>query len=245
MVYVIILFTLMLTVLAAVRSRNMPLRRINAFSNMQLTVSEAVESGRAVHISFGSSALGERSSISAIAASELAYHLMVRAAPGDKQSFVTLSDPVTLTLAQDRIMRAYRIRNLMSRYNAGLVRWYPSGPRSLAFAAGAGLDMLDNDASTNILVGNFGPEMMLLAEHAIRNDRFLIAHSDSDNIGGLAVAYAVSDAPLIGEELYAVAGYLDRTPIHVGGVMAQDILRYIIIIILIALAVFVFLGVNI
>ncbi len=243
MVYVIILLTLVVIVVAAARSKNIVLRRIGAFSNMQLTVSEAVESGRAVHVSLGGAALHDRSSITAIAASEIAYHLIVRSAPGDKASFITLSDPVTLALAQDRLMRAYKIRNLMARYSSSLGRWYPSGPLSLAFAAGAGLAMLDEDASTNVLMGQFGPEMMLIAENALRADRFLIAHSDL--ISGQAIAYAVSDAPLIGEEMYAGAAYMERTPMNVGSVMAQDAFRYLIVAGLIVLAVLAFLGVNI
>lgn len=241
MVYAIILLGLALT-LIAVRFRNIPLRRIAAYSNINLTVSEAVESGRTAHISFGASSPRDASAASAIAAAEIGYFLALRAAPGDKPALLTMSDPVTLALAQDRLRRAYRLRDLMSKYRSTLARWYPQGPLSLAYAAGVGAAMLDEDASTNIVVGKIGPEMMLIAENAIRYDRFFIGQSDQTT--GQAVAYVVSDSPLIGEELYVSPAYFDRSGVNAGGVVAQDVLRYLLIGAIIFLAVLSFLGIG-
>lgn len=241
MVYAIILLGLLFTILGAWRLRDIPLRRIAAYNAMQTGVSQAVEGGRATHISFGGSALQDASSVSAIAGAEVAYHLAVRAALADKPSIITLADPVTLSLGQDRLWRAYRLRLMLNRYRGTLARWYPPGPLSLAFAAGVGTAILDEDLAMNILVGRFGPEMMLIAESAIRYDRSLVAQSD--RVEGQAVAYVVADTPLIAEELYAGAAYLDRKPIHVGSVVAQDTLRYLIVVAIIVLAILSFLGV--
>src|SRR5262249_40634049 len=153
-----------------------------------LIVGEAVESDRTVHISMGSSALRDVSTISAVASSELLYYFSERAALGDRPPLVTLSDPVTLTLALNTVRRAFRARGVMSKYRTTMVRWYPQGPLSLAYAAGAGAALLDEEVSTNLLVGRFGPELMLIAENALRYDRYLMAQSDQ--IDGQAVAYA-------------------------------------------------------
>lgn len=241
MLYAIILFALLVTVLGAVRLRNIPLRRIGAYEAMQLSASEAVESGRVVHVSYGSSALRDTSTVSAIASAEISFHLALRSVLADKPTIITLSDPISLGLAQDRLRRAYKLRNTLSKYRSTLAHWYPKGPLSFALAAGVGIAMLDEDFSTNILLGRFGPEMMLIAENAIRYDRYLVAQSDQ--VDGQAVAYVVADAPLIGEEMYAGAAYLDRTPLHTGGVIAQDVLRYLVIAAIIVLAILSFVGV--
>jgi hypothetical protein len=234
LLYVIILLAALIAIVAALRPQLFPLRRIGAYAAIPQLAGEAVEMGKAVHVSLGSSAIRETSTLSALAGAEILYHIAERAALSDKPTVVTLSDPITLALGQDTLRRAYKARDALNKYRSTLARWYPQGPQSLAFAAGAGTTMLDEDASTNVLVGRFGEELMLIAENAIRYDRQVVAHSDQ--IDGQAIAYVVSDAPLIGEEMYAGGGYLGRTPLLIGSVVAQDALRYIVITIIIGLA---------
>jgi hypothetical protein len=50
--------------------------------------------------------------------------------------------------------------------------------------------------------------------------------------------------PLIGEELYAGAAYIARTPLTVGGVVAQDVVRYLLIALIIGLFFLAVLGTN-
>ena len=57
MTYAILLIALLLTVIAAVRARTIALRPVLGYRALQRTVSAAVEGGRSVHISLGSSAL--------------------------------------------------------------------------------------------------------------------------------------------------------------------------------------------
>jgi hypothetical protein len=235
LVYGVLLLVLVVMFFGSTLARRINLRRIPAYTAMPLTVGEAVESDMAIHVSYGSSAVRDASTISAIAVSEVLYHLVERAAVADKPALVTMSDPVTLALGQDTLRRAYNARDALRKYRPTLARWYPQGPNSLAFAAGVGAAMLDESISTNVLAGRFGSELMLMAENAIRYDRFLIAHSD--NIFGQSIAYVVSDSPLIGEELYAGGAYLGRGSLQIGGVVTQDVLRYIIITIIIGMAI--------
>src|SRR3954470_14281261 len=128
LVYVIILLVLVITVIAAVRARNVPLRRIAAYNAMPLMVGEAVESDKTVHVSFGSSAVRDTTTVSAVATAEVLYHLAERAAVADRAPLVTLSDPVTLALGQDTLRRAYKARDAQKKYRSTMVRWYPQGP---------------------------------------------------------------------------------------------------------------------
>src|SRR5258708_31963781 len=72
LVYVILPLALVVTIVGATlasRSRFVQLRRINAYNAMPLTVGEAVESEKTVHVSFGSSAIRDTSTIAAVWAS--------------------------------------------------------------------------------------------------------------------------------------------------------------------------------
>jgi hypothetical protein len=242
LVYVIVLFVILIMVVAAARWRIFQFRPIAAYSALPMLVGEAVESDKTVHVSFGSSAVRDSTTLTALATAEILYHVAERSSLADKPSVVTVSDPITLGLGQDTLRRAYKARGRLAKYRSTMARWYPQGPQSLAFAAGAGETILDEDASLNVMVGRFGPEMMLAAENAIRYNRLLI--TQSDQVEGQAVAYAVSETPLIGEELYVGGAYLSESPLQIGGVLAQDVLRYIVIATIIGLAILSIAGTN-
>jgi hypothetical protein len=210
------------------RRRNLvALRRIPAYDALPLAIGEAIESNRPVHVSFGSTGLGGTSTLLTLATGELFYQVAERAAIGTTAPILTVSDPTAIPLGQDMLRRAYRSRGLLSRYPRGSVRWYPSGPRSLAFAAALTATLGDDRVASNILVGSFGPELALVAETAIRRDQTLIA--TSVELEGQAVAYAMSGEPLIGEEVFTAGAYLDSTPSHVAALVAQDLLRLLLI----------------
>jgi hypothetical protein len=240
MVYAILLFAAIITLIGAVRFKNMPLRRVPGIDGLQKAVSQAVESGRGAHISYGAAGLPESSTLSALASAEMSYQVAVRAALADSLTRITMSNPVILGVAQDRLRRAYRLRGSLDRYRGTLARWYPGSGLSLAFAAGVSTLMIEEDLAANALLGRFGTEMILLGEVAMRYDRNLVAHSDQ--IEGQAVAYVVSANTLFGEELYAGPAYFERRPVFVGGVLAQDVIRLILVISLILLSLLAFTG---
>jgi hypothetical protein len=240
MIYAIILFAFLFTVIGAARARRVNLRTMPAYEAIKKAAFDAVETGRSVHISFGGSALREGSTLTAISTAEILYVTASRTLMADRPTYATLSDQVTHLLALDTLRKAYSQRAKLVQYQDTQARWYPQGEHSLAFAAGAANSILEQDVATNILVGRFGAEMILIAEASTRANRAVIAQSD--RIDGQAVAFAVSDVPFIGEELFASAAYLSREPIAIGGVVAQDIMRYLVIFALIGLAALAFTG---
>lgn len=240
--YLVILLGVAFTFVAATRLRRMTLREIPAYEAMRAATGEAVEADKPVHVSFGGAAIGEDSTVTALAAADLLQFVAERAAIGERPTLATVSNPITLGVAQDALRRAYKARGRIKEFRPIHARWYPQGPLSLAFAAGVGAAIRDEDILGNILIGRFGAEMALVAENALRLNRQIIAQSDRAE--GQAVAYAISRTPLIGEELYVSSGYLQQNPLGVGGVVALDLLRYLVIaaLLLTALYSFVFGG---
>ena len=204
------------------------LRDIPAYRMLPLAVGEAIETNRPMHISFGSAGLGGTNTVLTLASAELFYETAERAAIGGISPILTVSDPTALPLGQDTLRRAYQSRDLLARYQRGSVRWYPSGSRSLAFAAALTATIGDDRVSANVLVGSFGPGLALVADAAARRNNTVIA--TSDELVGQAVAYAMSDQPLIGEEIFTAGAYLGDLSSQMAGVVAQDILRILLII---------------
>jgi hypothetical protein len=102
-----------------------------------------------------------------------------------------------------------------------------TGLTPFSYVAGALPAIRDEKISANVLIGNFGVEVALLAEAAERENTFTLA--SSDNLAAQAVLYASVQEPLIGEELYAAGAYMDAGPLHEASLRVQDILRWLII----------------
>ena len=235
---VILLIAFVATVIATqvIRRRRdaFPLRPIRAYQNLPLMVGSAIEANRPVHLSLGSSGLGSDKTLLSLASAELFYRISQQAAIGATSPLITTSDATSIPLGYDILRRAYTSRGLMASYDTRAIQWYPSGPRSLAFAAALTAILGVNQVDANVLVGSFGPELALIAEGAARRNQSLIAASDQ--LSGQAIAYAMSDRPLIGEEIFSAGAYMGDEARYKAALVAQDLLRWLLILLLIVLA---------
>jgi len=225
--YLLIVLAILLIAITGRLGRRLRLRTPPGYIALPLAVQEAVEAGRAVHVSLGSGAVQDSTALSAVAGIAVARYATTKALNSDHPPIVTTSEPVTLALAQDVLRQAYKARGRQSAYRAALAQWTPQGRGSVTFAAGTAIALTAESVQTNVLVGQFGAELAIVAETAQRERQTLIAHSD--RLEGQAIAYAMSSTPLIGEELYVADAYLSDRPSDVGTALTMDILRYAVI----------------
>ncbi len=214
------------------------LREIEAYTGLPLAVGVAIEANRPLHMSFGSAGLGGRSTVLALAAAEYFYHVARQAAVGDVSPILTLTDSSALPLAQDTLRRAYQSRGLINKYHSNNARWYPAGSRSLAFAAAITAMMSADKTSSHIMAGSFGAELALVMDLAFRRNQSVIAVSDQ--LEGQAIAYAMGEPTLIGEEIFAAGTYLSGDASQKGATVTVDILRWLLII-----AIFILMAVSV
>jgi hypothetical protein len=230
---VILLLTLMTTAVLSRRRRSaLTLRPIAAYARVPSFVGRAVEADQPVQVGIGSSGIGGNETILSVVAAELAYQVARRASIGDSAPLLTTSDTSSLPLLQDALRRAYQVRNLTDRYPPGAARWYPDGTRSIVYAAALTTLMGDEATSSSVMAGSFGPELALILEAGARRDLPSIAMSDQPE--GQAVAFALADAPLIGEELFVSRAYLEEEPGRSTETLTIDFLRGLLIIALLA-----------
>ncbi len=185
-------------------------------------VGQAIEAGRPLHLSFGSADIAAADAAVAAAEAELFYHIIQAAGSGDAAPVISASAAATVPLCQDTIRRAWDGDDRRAR-----AQWLPQGPRSLAFAAGLTADMRDERPAAHILAGSFGPELALILDSAEREGQGSFAVSDQ--LEGQAIAYAMADEVLIGEQLYSAAAYLSHESTARADASVQDIWRGILI----------------
>jgi hypothetical protein len=117
-----------------------------------------------------------------------------------------------------------------------------SGFTPFSYAAGTLPVIYDQQASVNVLIGTFGNEVALITDASERKGSLTLGCSD--NLPAQAILYAAAQEPLIGEELYAGGAYLQAGPAHIASLRAQDILRWVLIVVILLLAALKLVGVQ-
>jgi len=215
------------------------LRVIQAFSHFQREVELTVEAGKRLHISLGRGNILDLQGGSAFIGLTILDRCARAASNSDRPPVVTSGDGVITILSQDTLQYTYRSLATEQRYDPTNARL--TGLTPMAYAAGAMPAIQDEQVSANIFAGHFGAEVGLLTEAGERCHSLTVAGSDS--LPGQAVLYATSEEPLLGEELYAAGAYLGAGSTHSASLLMQDILRWVLVVIIIIGAILKLLGI--
>jgi hypothetical protein len=215
------------------RSRTV-LRPIEAFQQLRRAIGLAVEEGKRLHVSLGrDSIIGPATAPGLIGLSTL-ERVAQLSRVSDRPPVATSGEGTLALLSQDTLRAVYRQGNAMDQYDP--TRGRLAGVTPFSYVAGTLPVMRDEQVSANLLVGSFGPEVALLTEASDQQGTFTLAASQS--LPAQAVMFATAREALIGEELFAIPAYLQAGDMYVSSLRAQDVLRWILIVVIIAGAVF-------
>ncbi len=218
-------FIIVFTIYERVRSGGRNLRDIPAFNALIRAIGLSVEDGTRLHVSLGSSDMAGEGSGAGLAALTILERVARTASVSDNPPVVTSGEGVLAVLSRQALSGAFRAVEASEQFDPNQGRM--TGATPFSYAAGAMPVIFDEQVSTNILVGNFGPEIALITEAADRSGGFTLA--GTDNTPAQAVLYAAAQEPLIGEELYAGGAYLRAGNAHTASLRVQDIFRWLII----------------
>lgn len=201
------------------------LRPVSAFERIPSWSSQAIEADRPLHLAFGSASIGEDNTATALANAELFHHIIEKNSAGDTPPALSTSAPTTIPLANAKVDAAW-----MGDGGVRNVHWYPQGKRALGYAAGVTAVIGDSAPPAHILAGSFGAELGLILDSAQRNHQRTLAVSDQ--LEGQAVAYAMADEVLIGEELFAAPAYVSGEARAAADAIVMDVWRALLMILL-------------
>jgi hypothetical protein len=214
-----------------VRSGRAPtLRRIRAFDTLKGLPGRAVEAGRDLHLSLGIGSLANETTSDSLAGLAVLDYLAEQAAATGASPTISMADPMVMLFAQNALRAAHPDDPDRAEETYRHVRWI--APQPAAYAAGV-MNLLNIDeVEANVMVGNFGDEYLLMGETAARRG---IAHvGGTSNPNTLPFIYVSAQETLLGEEIYAAGAYLQKRPAHVGSLAAQDMMRWLVALFILA-----------
>ncbi len=208
---------------------HMNLRRIPLYEHLGHLAAQAVETGKPIHLGMGTGQLGGQGAAESLIALTVLTIVAERAADAAWPVFGTTADGVTLASALGILRNRMRPAGHSTLAQEDRIRFV--GPDPFAYAAGVRQSVQDVKPLANVLLGQWGAEALWVAEASRTPDLPQIGGSTPPATSALL---AVSlDETVIGEDLFAAGAYLGRTA-HLGSLAAQDLVRIIVILSIIA-----------
>jgi hypothetical protein len=200
------------------------LRRIQAFEALKGFTGRAIEAGRALHLSLGVGSVANETTADSLAGLTVLNYLAKQAAITGVPPTVSMADPTVMLFAQNALRAAYADDPQGAEEAYRHIHWL--APQPAAYAAGV-MNLLSlGQTEATVMVGNFGDEYLLMGEAAARRNLGHIGGASNPNT--LPFIYASAEETLMGEEIYAAGAYLEQWPSHLGSLLTQDTLRWLI-----------------
>lgn len=202
------------------------LRAIAAFDKLKTVATEMKTAGSGAHLALGTGGITDVSTAETLAGVEVLSYMAEHAAQSKAAPVVTAADPAATLLAQHTVRNAFHGDKAAIEATGSNVRWI--SPQPAAYAAGVMGTLSREDVQHNVLIGKFGDEFLLMGEAGYRHRPPLTTVAAATDPNVLPYVMATSPDGLWGEEMFAAGAYLSEKPVHIGSLLAQDALRWVI-----------------
>jgi hypothetical protein len=189
-------------------------------------VNRAVEGGRKVHYGLGTGSFTGQSAMTSLASISILDHLAQNACASGVPPLITVGDATLLPAARDSLQQAYDRAGRRHAVALEEATFISDSAFPTTYAAGAMEKISDGTIGSNMLIGRFGTELILLGESGARDAMDQIIGSDDP--AALSVATAITDKILLGEELYVSGAYVDPTPGTLATLQFHDLARVLV-----------------
>jgi hypothetical protein len=209
--------------------RKQHFRQIPGLLQLKRSIGETIEQGNRIHVSLGSAGLPAETSASALAGLGTLRSIAQFSSLGDLPPESTSGNGSLALLSKETLRKSFSSFDSTQLFDPDNGRM--TGVTPFSYALGAIPVVGHEKTSTNLVIGHFGPEAAYLCDAARRQNAFLLGGSDA--LPAQAVLYVSADDSLIGEETFATAAYLDKGVFQTASLRTQDVLRWVLIIIMI------------
>lgn len=206
----------------AKRGRDFYIRPIAGLQEIDNAIGRATEMGRPMLYCMGHGSLGD---VATIASMGILGLVARRAAEYDTKLIVPCYDYIIMPIAQEIVREAHYAVGRPDTFDKNNVFYLTNV--QFAYVAGVNGIMIRERMATNFFMGYFSAEALLMTETGNHVGAVQIAGTDA--VTQIPFFITTCDYTLIGEELYAASAYLNREPMLLGTLKAQDYFKFFIL----------------
>lgn len=208
------------------QGRQLFIRRIAALEAIEEAVGRATEMGKSVLYVPG---IDDANNIQTIYSMVILNSVAKMVAQYDTELVVPVAKSFVLPLAEETVRSAYVDVGRPDSFRPENIRYLSD--EQFAFTAAVNGIMLRDRPATNLFLGSFFAESLVLAETGFSTGAVQIA--GTANVHQLPFFVVACDYTMIGEEFFASSAYLAREPMLVGTLKATDALKLLLIVALV------------
>ncbi|MCB5266961.1 MAG: hypothetical protein LHW46_02485 [Candidatus Cloacimonetes bacterium] len=218
-----ILFCIIVVVFVSLskRGKDLYIRPIAGLQEIDNAIGRATEMGRPMLYCMGH---GSLSDVATIASMGILSLVAKKAAEYDTKLIVPCYDYIVMPIAQEIVREAHYAVGRPDTYDRNNVFYLTNV--QFAYVAGVNGIMVRERAATNFFMGYFSAEALLMTETGNAVGAVQIAGTDA--VTQIPFFITTCQYTLIGEELYAASAYLNREPMLLGNLKAQDYFKFVI-----------------
>ena len=207
----------------AKQGKDLYIRPIAGLQEIDNAIGRATEMGRPMLYCMGNGGLSDVATLASLGILGLVAR---KAAEYDTKLIVPCYDYIVMPIAQEIVREAHYAVGRPDSYDKNNIFYLTSV--QFAYVAGVNGIMIRERMATNFFLGYFAAEALLMTETGNTVGAVQIAGSDA--ITQIPFFITTCDYTLIGEELYAASAYLNREPMLLGTLKAQDYFKFLILI---------------
>ena len=204
------------------KGKKIYIRTLPGLEALEESVGRATEMGKPVLYMPG---IDEANNIQTLYSMVILRYVTQLVAEYETPLIVTVGKAFVVPLAEETVRQGYMDAGRPDLYNQDIVRYYSD--EQFAAAAGVSGVILREKPATNIYLGSFYAESLILAETGFLTGSIQIA--GTGNIHQLPFFVVACDYTLIGEEFYAASAYLSEDPKLLGPLKAADWMKILAI----------------
>lgn len=213
--FVVYALLLLWFIYSARKGKSLFIRRLAGLEALEDAVGRATEMGKPILYVPGLSTIDD---IATLASLNILSLVAKKTAEYNTTLLVPNRSPVVYVVAREIVKEAYTDAGRPDAFNPDNV--YFLTENQWAYTAAVCGTMVREKPATNLFLGYFWAESLVLAETGAATGAIQIAGTDS--VFQLPFFITACDYTLIGEELYAASAYLSKEPLLMGSIKGQD-----------------------
>lgn len=214
-------FLLLYFIYSARKGKELFVRKIAGLDAIDEAIGRATEMGKPILFVPGISVIED---VATLASLNILSRVARKTADYKSRIIVPNRDPIVMPVCREVVREAYLSQGRPDAYREDDIFYVTYSQFGYASAV-SGIMMREKPA-TNLFLGMFYAESLILAETGASTGAIQIAGTDA--VAQLPFFITACDYTLIGEELYAASAYLSREPMSLGSLKGQDWAKIVI-----------------
>lgn len=211
-------------------------RPIAGFDAIDEAIGRATEMGKPIHFTPGFGGLVAAT----FAGLEALSYIARKAAEYDVRLIVTVSQPETYAVTEQVEKQAYLEAGKPESFRPEDCRFI--SPDQWAYASGVVGVLMRERVASNIMIGQFAAESLILAEAG--NTVGAVQIAGTTNAYQIPFFVAACDYVILGDEMFAAGAHFADNKAHLGSLRGEDLIKAICIVLMVVGAVLTTFGSN-